>query len=501
MTVLAILYVQTLNLPVSTKVALDSMILALVVVHIDLKDGGLLSRIAYSMRGSYEVRGYVSVGFAFLWSTAFVALVDGWRSPLLSIFIVPLGLAAVRGGLKLTLIWAVALEALLMVMLAGRIDRMGSTDAVALAMPLLTAVVLGGMIGRLRRAAMDLSALYETGKAISASLKLDETLPLVLNIVALDLHADVSLLILNEDETGTSRIEAQRGLPPETSGLSLPDDDFIVDYVVRGMHSVCINQRYEVPALSIAPDFGSVLAVPLVVGGRSVGALVAGNYGEHAFSRDSIRFMEALASQAATAVENGRLFGQARQWAVRDGLTGLYNYRYFVERLADELARARRYGGSVAVIMIDVDLFKVVNDTWGHLEGDEVLRQVGQLLERETRESDIVARYGGEEFAIILPQTSLDQAVTASDKLRLRVQGRPFETIETNDVIRITVSCGVAAYPETATADDDLLRLADMALYDAKVHRNASRVATPLKKIAEARNVEARTRPSTAGRS
>lgn len=481
LTVLSILYVQMLKVPVPTKVALDSMILALVVIHFDLKDGGLLSRVVYSFGGSYALRGQVSVGFAFAWATAVVALAGGWGGPLMSVYMVPLGLAAIRGGLKLTLMWAAILGTGLVISFRGAWGNMSAVQAATLAMPMFTALVLGSMIGRLRRAAMDLSALYETGKAIGASLKLEETLPLVLNIVALDLHADASLLVLADEESEVVRVEAQRGLPQEVSGVALQDDDFIVDYVIGGMHSICINQKYEEPVLSIAPGFGSVLAVPLIVGGRSVGALVAGNYSEHAFSHDSIRFMEALASQAATAVDNGRLFGQAHQWAVRDGLTGLHNYRYFAERVADELARAHRYGGAVAIVMIDVDLFKRVNDTWGHLEGDEVLRQIAQLIEHETRESDIVARYGGEEFAIIMPQTNLEHATTAADKLRESVEAHSFRTVETNDIIRITVSCGVACYPETAAEDDELLRLADAALYEAKVHRNITRTARTLR--------------------
>lgn len=481
LTIAAIAYVNMLRVPLPTKVALDSMILALVVIHIDLTDGGLLSRILYSVTSSYTVRGHLTVMFALVWATGFIVLADGWGGPLLSLYMVPIALAAARGGLTATLICAGLLGAGVVAGVFATKPAGGLTpvEIATLAMPVFAALVLGSIVGRLRRAAMDLSALYEAGRAIGASLKLDDTLPLVLNIVALELHADVGLLVLVDEETGAARIEAQRGLPPEVSGMALPSNDFITEYVVGRMHSVFISHRHAEPAVSIAPDFGSVLAVPLVVGGRPVGALVAGKYQEHAFRRDSIRFMEALASQAATAVENGRLFGEAHQWAVRDGLTGLYNYRYFANRFGDELARAARYGGAVSLIMIDVDLFKRVNDTWGHLEGDEVLRQIGQLLEHETRESDIVARYGGEEFAIILPQAHLEQALGVADKLRDTVARHHFSAVETSDTIHVTISCGVASYPEFAADAEALLRFADSSLYEAKVQRNTVRGALP----------------------
>ncbi|RJQ55584.1 MAG: sensor domain-containing diguanylate cyclase [Actinobacteria bacterium] len=463
------------------EVSLDSLILALAVVHVDLSKGGLLSRLVYSVTPSYNLRNFVTVSAAFAWTAAFIALLpSASEGPLMFLFAAPITLAAARGGVRLSLPAAFVVAALVsMASLNGTPE--GTAQGVAVAGVLLfVGLVVGVIVGRLRRAALDLSALYETGKAISSSLKLEETLPLVLNIVMLDLRADASLLVLLDEETGRARVEAQRGLPEELTGRPVPDEDFIVDYVVRLSRSVCIGQRYAEPVIGVVPEFGSVLAVPLVLGGEPVGALVAGSYREHAFSRESIRFMEALASQAATAIENGRLFGQAHQWAIRDGLTGLYNYRYFAERVADEISRSHRYGGSVAVIMIDVDLFKRINDTWGHMEGDEALRQIAELLEYETRETDIVARYGGEEFAIILPQTPVEAAFVVADKLREVVAAHDFHTTETRDVIRMTISCGVAGYPQSAETTDELLRIADVALYEAKSSRNVVRKAPPL---------------------
>lgn len=486
LTAAAIAYTHSLPLPVPTKIAVDCLLLGLAVVHIDLTDGGLLSRVVYSLSSSYGLRNVVTVAAAFGWAMVLVALTRGVAGPLVLVFVIPLALAALRGGLKLGLVSTALLTGGLLVAFAQRGGPSTTAELTMAGMLCLIGVALGVLVGRLRRVAHDLSALYETGRAISSSLKLDETLPLVLNIVMLDLRADVSLLVLLDDETRAPRIEAQRGLSQETvAELELAEHDVIVDYVIGGANSICVNQRHSEPTISALPGLGSVLAVPLVVEGRAVGALVAGCFEEHAFSRNSIRFMEALASQAATAIENGRLFGQARDWAVRDGLTGLFNYRYFDERINEEVARAQRYGGSSSLIMIDIDLFKRVNDTYGHLEGDEVLRQVGRLIQKETRETDTVARYGGEEFAIILPQTSLDHAVAAAEKLRAVVAGHDFIAGQSRDVINVTISCGVGSYPTTATGAQELLRLSDVALYEAKAHRNTVRTAGQLLPVAE----------------
>jgi diguanylate cyclase (GGDEF)-like protein len=156
------------------------------------------------------------------------------------------------------------------------------------------------------------------------------------------------------------------------------------------------------------------------------------------------------------------------QLAVTDGLTGVYNHRHFHERLALEVERSQRNGLPLALFMIDVDHFKAYNDRHGHPAGDEVLRQVAKLLADGRRINDFVARYGGEEFAVVLVDTHKLGAAQVADKLRQRLSEFPFAHAGEQPGGAITVSVGVASYPEDASTPEALVRAADAALYRAK---------------------------------
>jgi diguanylate cyclase (GGDEF)-like protein len=165
-----------------------------------------------------------------------------------------------------------------------------------------------------------------------------------------------------------------------------------------------------------------------------------------------------------------------RDLAFRDGLTGLYNHRYFQETMAKEISRANRYGRPLAIIMLDIDHFKNINDTYGHQGGDLVLQAISRLLEQTTRKSDIVARYGGEEFVLVLPETNLQAALTKAENCRSAVETLEMRTGDT--VLRATVSAGVAAYdPSRPVTKDELVAAADQALYKSK-REGRNRVST-----------------------
>jgi diguanylate cyclase (GGDEF)-like protein len=157
-----------------------------------------------------------------------------------------------------------------------------------------------------------------------------------------------------------------------------------------------------------------------------------------------------------------------------DHLTGLFNRRFLMESLDKEFQRAQRKGGQVALLMLDIDHFKRVNDTHGHLQGDVVLQKVALHIQKELRSYDVAARYGGEEFVAVLPDTSLKEAFNVADRIRLSVQGMRFAGSLADE--RITISLGVAMFPSTCFEDlDGLLRTADEALYEAK-ERGRNRV-------------------------
>ncbi len=173
---------------------------------------------------------------------------------------------------------------------------------------------------------------------------------------------------------------------------------------------------------------------------------------------------EELARRLKAANERFRLL------SILDGLTELYNHRYFQERLKEEFERARRYRHAISLIMLDIDYFKRINDSYGHLAGDFILKELARLIRQNIRKSDIPARYGGEEFAIILPETDLKGASILGERLRERVEKEPFHFEEHR--ITVTISLGVASYFPAANSKGprDLLEAADKALYYSKTH-------------------------------
>jgi diguanylate cyclase (GGDEF)-like protein len=210
-------------------------------------------------------------------------------------------------------------------------------------------------------------------------------------------------------------------------------------------------------------DRTSYVCIPLVAHGENLGMLTLAPLPNE---RRTV-WAERLAEQIGLAVANLRLRDSLRTQAIRDGLTGLYNRRYFEEAAERELARAKRHQRPVVFLVLDVDHFKRFNDTFGHDAGDHLLREVGQLLRSSVRQSDVACRYGGEEFVLILPESPPEEARRRADQIRqgfhrlgLSHQGRVLGPV--------TVSIGIAGYPDHGSEREGLLRSADAALYKAK---------------------------------
>jgi diguanylate cyclase (GGDEF)-like protein len=215
------------------------------------------------------------------------------------------------------------------------------------------------------------------------------------------------------------------------------------------------------------------VCLPLVSFGSNIGTLICASKTQPRFSPNDVQTLESVADILATAVQNSIYVAKVRQLASRDGLTGMLNRRAFEERILEEITRADRYRSSLAILMIDIDHFKAVNDEFGHLLGDEVLKHAATIFQHQLRKVDFICRFGGEEFAIILPSTTLESAAAVAEKLR-----RAFFTHAFSGISRpITVSIGVAAFPEHGMNRDTLVRAADRALYQAK-QEGRNRVAT-----------------------
>jgi diguanylate cyclase (GGDEF)-like protein len=228
------------------------------------------------------------------------------------------------------------------------------------------------------------------------------------------------------------------------------------------------------------------LAVPLVarLGRRRslehVGVITIARRG-HPFDEAETELFAYLGGQAAVSIENADLHETVQRQAVTDELTGLNNLRHFHDSLTSEIERSRRFNQPVGLVMLDIDDFKAVNDTYGHQQGDIVLSKVARVLRELSRDIDEAARYGGEEMTVILPQTDLDGAELAAERMRQAIEALSIERIDGEEPLHVTASFGVASLPENAKDKESLIAEADAALYRAKRGgKNAVRRGDPV---------------------
>jgi len=231
----------------------------------------------------------------------------------------------------------------------------------------------------------------------------------------------------------------------------------------------------------------SILVIPIMFHEEIIGTLfLRTSRAHHAFTKHEIDLCQAIANASANPLYNAFLFeklgnekSHLEKLAVTDYLTGLYNNRYFYYRLAEEYSRSVRHSFHLSCLMVDIDFFKEVNDRYGHKAGDNILKELAQLLKHHMRKSDVVARYGGEEFVILLPQTDENGALAKAESLRSHIETYPFRGLKGER--GLSVSIGLATHPDyRATNKEDLITLADNALYTAKtLGRNRVVVSKP----------------------
>jgi diguanylate cyclase (GGDEF)-like protein len=221
---------------------------------------------------------------------------------------------------------------------------------------------------------------------------------------------------------------------------------------------------------------GSLICIPLSSKSRKFGLTIIEHKNYNTFNDENLRLVKTIGKQVSMAIENAQLYANLQELATVDGLTGVNNRVYFHEKYKSEFKLAKNQGTSLSLVILDIDLFKKFNDTYGHLFGDVVLKSVAQTIKSSLRETDTIARFGGEEFVIILPSTDLNEAFERVEFFRHKIASN---VIKDNIIsASVTASFGIACYPETSVNEVDLIRDADNALYKAKESgRNTVRIA------------------------
>ncbi len=316
-----------------------------------------------------------------------------------------------------------------------------------------------------RQRASQLEAINAIAQQATAVLELEELLSKVCVLIQRAFQLSHVSVLLREEEDLVLRAQHGKLTPRIPEGGRLPAGQGLWGRALSDGKTLIENDvRTNPDSVEFYRETASRMCIPLVSFGLTLGILALDSSKPRAFNAGDTRPLEAVADICATAIQNAHYVKRVKQLAYLDGLTGIFNRRFFELRIAEEIERAKRFSSSMAVIMVDIDQFKRLNDEFGHLLGDEVLRQVSSIFHQQLRKIDVVCRYGGEEFAILFSQTGLQQALGVAEKLRRLVEAWQFPGVPRP----VTISVGVAGYPDHGDTRDELVKAADSGLYAAK---------------------------------
>ncbi len=368
----------------------------------------------------------------------------------------------------------------------------------------------------LERAKTELGILYEISNAMRSTLKLDEILYIILTGVTAHsgLGFNRAILFLINEKDGL--IEGKMAIGPETGDEAnriwtqieqenMDLEDLISNYKFgnntletdfnRQVRSIKISLREKdknllplvalegmplhltketIQAYSHAPIVQllrseEMVLIPLKAKDKVNGIIVADNFiTKEQICKNDIRLLTLLANQAGLAIEDSQLYEKTVLLAHTDSLTSLWNHGYFQYMLQLEVEKSRATGKPLSLFMVDIDDFKVYNDTLGHQAGDKMLKELASLLKDQSRKMDLVCRYGGEEFTVILPHTDKKEAFLIAERLRETIKNHPFSHEEVLPSKHFTISLGLATFPEDGPNAAGLISASDKALYEAK---------------------------------
>ncbi|MBW1762014.1 MAG: diguanylate cyclase [Deltaproteobacteria bacterium] len=324
--------------------------------------------------------------------------------------------------------------------------------------------------------------LYRVSQALSTALTQDAVMEVGLaaakEIVAHDFAA-----ITEYQPDGrrhvVRRAAGERAL--DFQGLRFRDNTSLTAMVVKNRHYLPYRGEFD-PKQQVLftkkthlKGMESLLVLPLVAREEPIGTLIVAAKAPSAFGTSARETLEALANQLAVAMANARAVRQLEEMATTDGLTGCLNKRALLDQMEQKLMAAQRFGRKLSLIVTDLDHFKAVNDTYGHAAGDRVLKEVGGVLRRVKRETDLVARFGGEEFCVLCEETDVRGARLLAERVREELEKT--ELVTEFGTLKVTASLGVATFPDHASTAADLFVQGDKALYEAK-NRGRNQVCT-----------------------
>jgi diguanylate cyclase (GGDEF)-like protein/PAS domain S-box-containing protein len=325
------------------------------------------------------------------------------------------------------------------------------------------------LLDTVQRRAQETDTLREAAAVVTSALDLDQVLDRILTQLEKVVPYDKASIFLSDGCLLT--VTACRGFPnpAEVLGQRFPIENPLFVEALQHKKPIILEDAQADPRFEgwcATHTTRGWMGVPLIVRGEPIGYLNLDSLQVGAYETEKAALIQAFANQAAIAIENARLYKQAQHLAITDSLTGLYNRRHFFELASREFERTRRYGHALSMLMWDVDHFKLVNDRFGHIAGDQALQAITQRCREQLREADILGRYGGEEFVALLPETSLQYARQAAERLLIAISGRPFDTC--GQSISLSISIGVAEIDPGCPNLEALLERADQALYKAK---------------------------------
>ncbi len=331
------------------------------------------------------------------------------------------------------------------------------------------------LLALLKQQTEELEALKKLSINLTSSLDLPDVLDAVITeaMRLIDKTRDVNIFLYKNGRLSFGAALDSDGI--RNKPWSKPRSNGLTYTVARGGETIIVEDMRNHPLFENTPPdwIGSIIGIPLKFSDTVVGVMNLSRSTTGGFSVSELRLLGLLSDQAAVAISNASLHQLISRQAYSDTLTGLPNRRALDERLEDEVASARRNNYSFAVIMMDLDGFKAVNDTYGHATGDDVLRLVFNQMARGVRNTDFLARYGGDELTLILTQSDLSSSQIVAAKITEGMKKLKYKLPDEN-TLKLGISGGIALYPIHGKTGPDLLRAADAALYQAKKYERGS---------------------------